>query len=121
MIIANFGEMNIRLYLDKGCKISIKTKRYYDSYNICTDVLNICDIIVIHIGNGDIQIHFFIVLPLLVQQVVIQLHFNKARTKILFGKDAFDQLHCQDYTNRIVCMLNRLQWLYKKTLQFQLT
>ena len=58
-------------------------------------------------GNGDFKVLFCIVIPLMMQQVTVQLQLldcnTKAKSGILLGKDAFDQLcYQQDYTDRIV-------------------
>ena len=65
------------------------------------------DNMLIHTGNCDIHIHFFIVIPICVQKVTIQLQLlicdTKARAGILFWKGASNQIGCwQDYTNRIM-------------------
>ena len=109
LTIVNFvGELNIPVFLNNGCMFSILYEHYHDNH----EILHICkkmpaDNIIMHTGNGNIQVHFRIVIPLFIQQVAIQLQLlvcdTKATEDILFGKGAFHKLGCwQDYTNRIV-------------------
>ena len=63
--------------------------------------------VVMHKCNSDIKVHCWIVIPLMMQQVAIQLQLlvcnNKAGAGILFGKVALNQLDCwQDNINTIV-------------------
>ena len=73
-----------------------------------TNVKNtIPDYTVMYTGNGDIKVHIWILISLMLQQFAVQLQFlvcdTKDRAEILFGKDAFVQVGCwQDYTNKIV-------------------
>ena len=62
---------------------------------------------VMHVCNGDIKTHFWIVFQLMMQQFEMHIQLLvcdiKGRAGILFGKDAFGQLgNWQHYTNRIV-------------------
>ena len=52
----------------------------------------------IYTCNGDITVLFWIIIPLMMQQVAIQLKLlvcnTKARAGLLYGRDAFDKLGC---------------------------
>ena len=64
---------------------------------------------IMYTANGYMKILFWIVIPLMKQQVTKQLQLlicdTKAKAGILFYKDAFNQSGClQNYTNRILCI-----------------
>ena len=92
------GELSIPVFLNIGCTFSIMPKSYYNRHAIFhkCQKMQITNYIVIHTDNGDIKVCFWITLQLNIQQVVTQLQLlvgnAKARTGILFGIDAFDQL-----------------------------
>ena len=72
-------------------------KSYYDQH----EILHKChkmpypDYMVRHTGNGDIKVYFWIVIPVMIQQVAMQSQLlvcsTKARGGILFGENTFDQ------------------------------
>ena len=103
LTIVNFGrELNIPVYLENGCTFSIIPRQYYYRHDTLHK-LQECQLTI----WSCIQVHIWIVSPLYIQHVAIQLQSlmcdTKARWGILFWKDTYDQLGCwQDYTNMIV-------------------
>ena len=94
-MIASFaGELNILVFLDNVCTVSVMLKDYYDQ-NI---VLHKCqkipffDHMVMHTGNGDIKVHFWTVIPLVTIQ--LQLLICDIKARIVLGIDAFHQSGC---------------------------
>ena len=51
------------------------------------------DYVAMHTGNGDIKVHLWNVIPLMIRQVAMQLqlliYVTKSKAAILFGKEAF--------------------------------
>ena len=73
LIMADYvGELNIPIILSNCCMLSIMPKHLYarhENLHKCQRIPE--DNMIIHVGNGDINVYFCIVIPLYMQQVQV--------------------------------------------------
>ena len=90
-------ELNILLFLRNSCTVSIIPKSYYNQYEIphkCQKIPS-PNYMVMHRGNGGINVYFWIMILLMIQHVAFQVQlivcYTKAIAVILFGKETCNQ------------------------------
>ena len=77
------GELNIPVFLDNDCTVPIMPKSYYDSHKILYKFQKVSsfDCMVMHKDNDDIEVHFWIGILLMMQEIALQLQLLVCDTK----------------------------------------